>query len=238
MIESDRQCFKVQRKLVSQMLESAKAMYFQNKIEENANCSKYLFRLMHTLIGRQDGAKLPNMSSPDEVTDAFRKNFDSKILIIRDNLDKARANMPETVDNDDPPSTHNSQLSSFEAASKAEVLMVINKCPAKCCGLDPIPTQLVKENAVSLVPVITRLVNSSLNTGIVPTTFKSALLAPLLNKPFLDDDILKNYRPVSNLLYLFKVLEKIVLSRLLNFSEETDQHEPHQSASVRHTVQL
>ena len=41
-LESDRQSFKVQRILVSQMLESAKAMYFQNKIEENANCSKSL----------------------------------------------------------------------------------------------------------------------------------------------------------------------------------------------------
>ena len=198
--ESDRQSFKFQRILVSQMLESAKAMYFQNKIEENANCSKSLFRLMHTLIGRQDGSKLCIMSCPDEVTDAFRKYFDSKIQIIHLNLDKARANMPETVDNDDPHSNHNLRLSTFEAASEAEVLGVINKSPAKSCGLDPIPTQLVKEHAVSLVPVITRLVNSSLNTGIVPTTFKSALLAPLLKKPPLDEDILKNYRPVSKYL--------------------------------------
>ena len=83
---------------------------------------------------------------------------------------------------------------------------------------------------MSLVPVITRLVNSSLSIGIVPTAFKSALLTPLLRKPSLDGDILKNYRPVSNLPYLSKVLEKIVLSRLLNFLEESGQHEPHQSA--------
>ena len=98
---------------------------------------------MHTPIGRQDGSKLPNMRSPVEVTDAFRKYFDSKIQIIRENLDKARANMPQTVDNDDPPSTHNLRFSSFEAASEAEVLRVINISPAKSCGLDPIPTQLV-----------------------------------------------------------------------------------------------
>ena len=120
------------------MLVSAKAMYFQNKIEENANCGKSIFRLMHTLIGRQDGSKLPNMSCPDEVT--FRKYFDSKIQIIRENLDKASTNMPETVGNDYPPSTHNLQLSTFEGASEAEVLRVINKSPAKFCGLDPIPT--------------------------------------------------------------------------------------------------
>ena len=130
-LESDRQSFKVQRKLVSQMRESAKAMYFQNKIEENANCRTSLFRLMHTLIGRHDVSKLPNISCPDEVTDAFRKYFDSKIQIIRENLDKARANMPETVDDADPPSTHNLRLSSFEAASEAEVLRVNNKSPAK-----------------------------------------------------------------------------------------------------------
>ena len=131
------------------MLESAKAMYFHNKIEESANCSKSLFRLMHTLMGRQDGSKLPNMSSPDEVTDAFRTYFDSKIQIIRDNLDKARDNMPASVHYDDPPSTHNHRLSSFEAASEAEVLKIIMKSPAKYCGLDTIPTQLVKEHPVS-----------------------------------------------------------------------------------------
>ena len=120
------------------------------------------------------------------------------------------------------------RLSSLEAASEAEFIRVINKSPAKSCGIDPIPTQLVKEHAVSLV--ITRLVNSSLNTGIVPTAFKSALLAHLLNKPPLDEDILKNYRLVSYLPYLSKVLEKIVLSRLLKFLEESGQHEPHQSA--------
>ena len=105
---------------MSQVLESAKAMYFQNKIEEDANCSKSLFRLIHTLIRRQDGSKLPNMSCPDEVTDAFRKYFDSEIQIIRENLDKSSANIPETVDNDDPHSTHNFRLSTFEAASEAE----------------------------------------------------------------------------------------------------------------------
>ena len=95
---------------------------------------------MHTLIGRQNGSKLHNMSCPDKVTDAFRKYFDNKVQIIRENMDKARANMHETVDNDDPPSTHNLRLSSFEAASEAEVPRVINKSPAKSCGLDPIPT--------------------------------------------------------------------------------------------------
>ena len=99
---------------------------------------------MHTLIGRQDGSKLPNVSCPDEVTDAFRKYFDGNIQIIHENMDKARANISETVANDDPPSTHYLRLSSFEAASEAEVLGVINKFPAKSCGLDPIPTQLIK----------------------------------------------------------------------------------------------
>ena len=98
-------------------------------------------------------------------------------------------------------------------------------------SLFPIPTQLVKQHAVSLVPVITRLVN----TGIVLTTFKSALLTPLLKKPSLDEGILKHYRPVSNLPYLSsrvlsRVLEKIVLFKLFYFLEESGQHEPHQSA--------
>nr|KAG5705734.1 hypothetical protein BaRGS_027393 [Batillaria attramentaria] len=47
--------------------------------------------------------------------------------------------------------------------------------------------------------------------GSVPDSFKQAIVLPLLKKSGLDANVLKNYRPVSNLPFLSKVLEKIVL---------------------------
>ena len=63
-----------------------------------------------------------------------------------------------------------------------------------------------------LLPTITKIMNVSLITGIVPQPFKHAIVRPLFKKPNLDPENLKNYRPVSN---LSKVLERIVLKQLL-----------------------
>ena len=64
----------------------------------------------------------------------------------------------------------------------------------------------------------------------MPKSFKRALIRPLLKKPGLDPNVLKNYRPVSNLSFLSKVLDKVVDSRLERHLTENSLHAVHQSA--------
>ncbi len=79
------------------------------------------------------------------------------------------------------------------------------------CMLDPIPSKLQKE-VLSDPPVIDPLlgiINSSLSLGYVPKTFKLAVIEPLIKKKTqLDPKDLVNYRPISNLPFLSKTLEK------------------------------
>ena len=63
---------------------------------------------------------------------------------------------------------------------------------------------------------------------------KKTIVSPLLKKLTLDKDVLKNYRPVSNLSFISKTLEKIVSSRLLDHIESNNLAEPLQSAYKRH----
>ena len=64
-----------------------------------------------------------------------------------------------------------------------------------------------------ITPIVTDIVNKSLSCGVVPQCFKHALVKPLLKKAILDPNCLSNYRPVSNLPFLSKVLERIVLEQ-------------------------
>ena len=73
-------------------------------------------------------------------------------------------------------------------------------------------------------------INTSLTTGIVPRDLKTAIIKPLLTKPSLDNNLLKNYRPVSNLPFLSKILEKVVLHKLLSHFQENNLSNPFQSA--------
>src|SRR6218665_444629 len=62
-----------------------------------------------------------------------------------------------------------------------------------------------------------KIVNISLSTGSLPLLFKHSLVTPLLKKPSLDKEILSNYRPVSNLSFISKLTERIVLSRINDY---------------------
>ena len=62
------------------------------------------------------------------------------------------------------------------------------------------------------------------------TPFKQAIVLPLLKKPNLDRNVFKNYRPVSNLHFLSKILKKVVLQQLSDHLNATDTFEPFQSA--------
>ena len=93
---------------------------------------------------------------------------------------------------------------------------ILNSAP-KSCELDPIPSKLLIECLDSILPSFTDLFNSSLASGIFPQCFKSALVAPILKKKCLDHDDLNNYRPVSNLCFIAKILEKLVLSQVSSY---------------------
>ena len=95
-----------------------------------------------------------------------------------------------------------------------EVRETILKCPPKSSEADPIPTSLLREMINEIVPLLAKLFNASLSSGLVPSAFKGAKVRPLLKRASLDPNVFKNYRPVSNLPFLSRILEKIVLARL------------------------
>ncbi len=64
------------------------------------------------------------------------------------------------------------------------------------------------------------IINSSLSLGYIPKTFKLAVIKPLIKKTQLDPKYLVNYRPISNLPFLPKILEKVISSQLYSFLEK------------------
>ena len=94
---------------------------------------------------------------------------------------------------------------------------IVNSSKSSTCLLDPIPTKLLKE----LLPVIgtplLNIVNASLLCRHISQTLKLAVIKPLIKKPNLDVNVLSNYRPISNLPFLSKVLEKAISKQLCSF---------------------
>ena len=169
--------------------------------------------------------KLPEHASTEELANRFAVFFTDKVCKIRDelpDLSRHQLNLPTP--------TLTCSLNVFSAVTESEVRKIIAKSPTKSCSLDPAPTWMVKDSVDELIPMVTILVNLSLQSANVPDSMKQALVTPLLKKDDLDPEVLKNYRPVSNLSFLSKVLERVVAARLTNYMTTNQLHEPMQSA--------
>ena len=74
------------------------------------------------------------------------------------------------------------------------------------------------------------IVNLCITTNVFPLPCKSSIVTPFIKKPGLDAEILKNYRPVSNLSFLSKVIEKVIASRIISHIENNAIIDKFQSA--------
>ena len=113
--------------------------------------------------------------------------------------------------------------------NETEVREIVAQSPSKHSILDPLPRTLLKKNIEYLIKPITILINKSLTTGNFPNKWKTAVITPLLKKQNLSLE-LKNYRPVSNLPFLSKILEKAALQKLTTHFSLLDQFATSNSA--------
>ena len=63
---------------------------------------------------------------------------------------------------------------------------------------------------------MTTIINDSFKSGFFPSSYKSAVITPLLKKPSLDHNDLKIYWPVSNLSFMSKILDRVVVFQLMS----------------------
>ncbi len=130
------------------------------------------------------------------------------------------------------------KLNCFTTIRQDELNKLITASKPTTCLLYPVPTKLLKE----LLPVaeepLLNIINSSLSLGHVPKPFKLAVIKPLIKKPKLDPCELANYRPISNLPFMSKILEKVVSAQLCSFLQKNDIYEEFQSAfRPRHSTE-
>ena len=100
---------------------------------------------------------------------------------------------------------------SFNPVIPEHVKKVIMASKKSFCELDHLPADVFIDCLDILLPAITQIFNESLTTGTFPSDFKNSLVIPLLKKSSLDCNVLKNYRPVTNLTFISKVLENLFL---------------------------
>ena len=208
------------------IIDAAKEKYLCAKIE-NSKDSKSFYRNTNQILGKTSEKIFPNDISENELPEKFSNYFNDKIKLIRQKLDEDYSDHTPLYA-DSPHS--DSQFTSFHTVTEDEVRRIISNSSKKTCSLDPIPTSLLMNCLDEILPAVTSIINNSLQSGHVPDIYKHAVVTPLIKKQSLDQNILKNYRPISNLSFISKILERIVLSQINEYLQLNSLFPNYQSA--------
>ena len=171
----------------------------------------------------------PPCSSTEELANRFADYFEQKISTIRAELDCKRMEQQNSF-----PDTCLRQsdvlLRQFTPVTEIQLVKLIAKSVRKSCDLNPIPATVLKECLTDLLPAITKIVNVSITDAVVPSSLKDASLNPLLKKQTLPYEEFSSFRPVSNLAFISKCVEKVAAAQTCQHVEDNNLNELNQLA--------
>ena len=212
-----RDQFRCQRSLYEQKFVS----YWCSTVDDCRNNPRALWRVVKELMESPQQSPTSKFSAVD-----FATFCRSKVANIRSST--------ATVPPPDIQARQSASLTAFIPVTEDEIQSILASAPPTSCPLDPLPTWLLKKLAPHITPVICNLCNLSLQTGSFPSCLKRALVYPRIKKSNMDPDSLSSYRPISNLSYISKVLERIVAKRFTSHANESNLFPVHQSAYRAH----
>ena len=179
------------------------------------------------LLGKMTDNPLPEHDSKIDLTNDFNNYFKDKIDTTMMNLQLSDDNQNTDV-----------KFEEFLLIEEDAIKTIVRLAPSKSCELDPLPISLLKEHLDVIAPALRDLVNNSMKSGIMSTNLKEALLRPLLKKMGLVL-IPKNFRPVSNLTYLSKLIERVICAQISEMAEKSGNTEPlHSAYKKNHSTEM
>ena len=215
------------------MWNQAERSFFQEALTDNRTNFKEIFNICNTILGRTNNLPLPPSDSNITLANNFNNYFHDKIGNIYNSLVQQNQAIPETYGVEVHPPPMPPSFMEFKPISCSNLEQYIMASPTKCCELDPIPTSLLKKILPLVSQLLTAIVNNSITLGTFPNCIKGALVQPLLKKANLDL-INKNYRTVSNLSFVGKLIECVVADQVTSHITQHGLMEANQSAYCSH----
>ena len=201
--------------------------------KEFTHDTRLLFRSIDKLLQRQTEKHYSSADNDQKLANSSADFFAAKIERIREELVLRKGGLVHSPGLAKP--TCLSRLSEFDLVTNEDVLKLIRDSTIKACKLDSLPATIMRScYSSALVLVFKTVINLSLSAGSMPEDLKIASLRPLLKKPNADCEQFSNFRPVSNLKFLLKLVEKSVFVQWNNYLTVNSLHEIFQSANKAH----
>jgi len=206
--------YKVKKKNVKLLIQRAKRNYFRNKFTEYKDNSNKTWKIVKTLVPHKKHLTndcIRPIQRTDHFNDFFSKigklTYEQTIASkLQQNIDRARLTTnffrPQPVN------------------IETIILVIKHLRETNAVGADGIALRFIRDSLPATVHYLTVIINTSLVTGVFPSLWKHGIVTPIFKSGDIDD--VNNYRPITILPILSKILEKIVANQLTSFLEAND----------------
>ena len=228
----DKDLYREARNNVENIIKSKKKNYFEDKLKENTAKPKELWKTLNGLglpkKGSQSGAANVCLKENDEfvfdpaaISNVFKTFFSDIAINLLAKLPTAPNRFNKNSVSEFYKKFNIKNKFKFSHVTDETILEILkNLDVTKATGIDNIAAIFLKDGAEILASPIAQLCNLSISTSIFPDECKTAKLIPIYKKGSKTDP--KNYRPISLLPLISKVIEKVIHDQTQSFLYENN----------------
>lgn len=212
---------KIYSNLLENIISLSKQRYFRSQIEDSNNKIKTTWNVIKTNIQKNPPQAKENLelqdknetiTDPKQVADIFAQFFETVAQKLTGNIISKKTHR-EFLRSIQP---NQNNPFSFTDVDEDQVETITKKLKSKhSTGYDEIPITIIKDNIDILKKPLVHLINLSLGSRIFPDSYKIAKVKPLFKKG--QKTSVENYRPVSLLPSISKILETVVKNQLTDY---------------------
>ena len=220
----NRAAWKKFRNKTSEVIKRAESLFYKSIINQQNNASKQLWKTFGKILNSKKikHNKIASIkvngkvyTNPKLITETFNKFFSevggNLAKNFSDDLTEFKGYLSDSA-------THSMFLFN---TSVPEIIKIIKSLKnTNSTGYDDLSTKFIKLSSTLLAPVLVKLFNLSIQTGVYPDLLKVAKVIPIFKKG--DSTSINNYRPISILSPINKIFEKIIYSRLINYIDKSN----------------
>ena len=233
----------VYNKILKKTIKSAKKLHHTNLFQQHKNNPKETWKHLNSLLGRKQSTEVPieqinindiTTRDPSEICNQFNQFFTKIGHETASNIPRANHDFQSYLTPNNYTQFH------FRPINITETENLINSLkPKHSTGQDNINTILLKRLKHELASPLTLIANQMLSSSTFPNPLKIAKVKPLHKKD--DREVCNNYRPISLLPSISKILEKVILKQLIEYFTDnnilyTSQYGFRKKRSTEHAI--
>jgi Reverse transcriptase (RNA-dependent DNA polymerase)/Endonuclease-reverse transcriptase len=236
--DDDYIAYRKAARAATKAITTARAQFLKRQVAESASDCKSLWRTAKSLLHTAKETPQLNKNDSQNLANSFTKFFSNKLMKVAADI-ASRLRVLTSVSSLRIPAHPSMPVQTFSTVTSDEVCRLLHSMPATSSPLDFVPTSLLKSLPQTFSCYLAMLANLSFSQGHFPSALKTAQVTPLLKKSNLNTDDPSNYRPISNLNTIGKLLERLALARLRheiitnpNFSTYQSAYRPKHSTET------